>query len=144
MTKSHEQMISDHLETLLALGESRAHERILDEFVLLFRNELPPVYESEGGNGLCTALAQEKYQPKLALSEEDGDATDGSWNRKIALANIAVAEAIRERARLAEDYRNARRDQLASELWGVRVFDQLTDGSKAALELIIELEAKSG
>ena len=77
-----------------ALGESyRIADAVLAEYVLVRRSDLPETHESTHGNGICTALAQEFYQPELRFSGRDGD-KPGEWNRRIAYANLAVALAI--------------------------------------------------
>lgn len=79
----------------------RAADDILEHFILVPRSELPDVSISDHGNGFVTALAQERYQPQLRLH---GLPNTGEWSRKIAYANLAVAEAVEAReAREATD-----------------------------------------
>jgi hypothetical protein len=68
-------------------------DALLAEYVLVRRRDMPATHVSEYGNGVCTALAQEFYQPQLRYSENEGD-KPGQWNRNIAYANLAVALAV--------------------------------------------------
>jgi hypothetical protein len=88
--------IKQILQNCCGGGWSMAADQIDAEFVVIHRDELPPVYKSAFGNGFTTALAQERHQPALDFSAEDGD-KPGEWNRKIAYANLAVADAIEYR-----------------------------------------------
>lgn len=121
-------------------------DQILAEYVVIPRGELPEVVEGGGSNGFCTALAQEFYQPQLAFHPADGD-VPAEWNRKIAYANLAVAEAV--------DARNhsqaTRRDELAREAVPEYTIDgpnpttyaSLHPGIRKLVDRIIELESRS-
>lgn len=74
-------------------GASMAADLLHEEFVIIHRDELPETYPSDNKNGICAALAQEFYQPALRFHPSNGD-EPGEWNRKIAYANLAVAEAV--------------------------------------------------
>lgn len=118
-------------------------DQILAEYVVIPRAELPEVVEGGGSNGFCTALAQEFYQPQLAFHPADGD-IPGEWNRKIAYANIAVAEAVDARIAADANTRNKRRDELAAEFsFGAYAYGNSSPAMRSAIDRIIELEARS-
>ena len=126
------------------LYESRA-DAILDEYILIPRADLPMVSHSPR-NGLCTALAQENFQPQLVRGRDELGA---AFNRHIALANLAVAEAIdRQAVAEAETKLQERRDALAhalimdgkvkhGDLW---TYAGATPLLRRAVDRIIELE----
>ncbi|KQN99675.1 hypothetical protein ASF21_12775 [Arthrobacter sp. Leaf234] len=134
---------------MCAGNASMATDAILAEFVIIPRNEVPEVSISDHVDiGLVTALAQQRYQPSLTLAEEDGDKTDGTWNRSIASANLAIAEAVERQSSATEAKRNARRDELAGIYFPEVCYGELKatgyatlkPGIKAAVDRIIELE----
>lgn len=107
--------------------------------IVIPRSELPEVVMSDHGNGYTTALAQEFYQPSLRYSEIDGN-KPGEWNRNIAYANLAIAEAIEGAIGGAGAARDHRRNELAAELFNARCYSDLRAGAPAAIDRIIALE----
>lgn len=107
--------------------------------IVIPRSELPNVYESTNGNGICAASAQEFHQPELYFHPADGDKA-GEWNRKIAYANLAVADAIDARDATNAVWRQKRRDELASEFTSVNSYNGQLPYTQKLIDRIIELE----
>lgn len=101
--------------------------------------DLPEVHISEFGNGFTTALAQEHYQPTLRRNPED--ASDGSWSRKVAYANLAIALAV-EKRESAEGKALTRRRDAAGRKCGVSggSYADATHPERLLIDKIIELE----
>ena len=88
-------------------------DAILFDYLLVPRIDLPAVSHSPR-NGLCTALAQENFQPQLVRGRDE---VGPAFNREIALANLAIAEALdRRTASEAETKLQERRDALTHAL----------------------------
>ena len=121
------------------IGKVAAAERVLEAFVVIPKADLPDVWESEHDNGLCAATAQEFYQPELRFNPADGD-KPGQWNRKIAYANLAVAHAIEARDVADAQWRQKRRDELASEFTAVNSYNGQLPYTQKLIDRIISLE----
>lgn len=132
-----------------ALWDEADHERmhyaeviadgLIAKYILIPRTELPKVTLSDHGNGLCTALAQENFQPLLRREARD---EGPAFNWRIALANLAVAEAIEMRDKAqAETKLQERRDALTQEFstYPYR-YDNVSPTACKAIDRIIELE----
>lgn len=117
--------------------EARRMALFLSRNVVVPRTDLPEVTLSEHGSGLVTAIAQEYFQPSLRFSAKEGDKS-GEWSRKIALANLAIAEAIQN----GQGAIARRRAELAEELFHNGSYPSLNDGAKAAIDRIIDLESE--
>jgi len=107
--------------------------------IVIPRSDLPDVYESTNGNGICTSSAQEFHQPALNFHPSDGD-SPGEWNRRIAYANLAVADAIDARDAAASQWRQKRRDELAAEFTAVNSYDAQLPYTQKLIDRIISLE----
>lgn len=101
MSDNTKARVKEILRNCCAGNASLATDILHEEFIIIARDKLPEVHKSDSGNGWVTALAQENFQPQLALHPADGD-VPGEWSRKIAYANLAIAEAVEATARVEE------------------------------------------
>lgn len=114
-------------------------DAVLAKYILIPRTELPKVTLSDYGNGLCTALAQENFQPLLRREARD---EGPAFNWRIALANLAVAEAIEMRDKAQTETKlQERRDALTQEFstYPYR-YDNVSPTARKAIDRIIQLE----
>ena len=131
--------IKQILNDCCAGNASLATDILYGEFIIIPRDELPETFNSTNGNGICSHGAQEFYQPELYFHPADGD-EPGTWNRKIAYANLAVALAVEEKINAQDAERSRRRDELAVEYFE-GVYEYLPRGGyRKAIDRIIELE----